>query len=92
MPKVNQKYYSDGQLKHEIPYKGTNRYGIARWWHKNGQLECKESYHNGQLHGMVNWWHSDGQSKRKVYYLHDKKVTEEEYRKYELIEELACLE
>ena len=87
--KVVKKYYPNGQLEHEIPYHQGQRHGIGKWWYENGQLQYETTYHQGQLHGIGKWWHEDGQFWYENYYLYDKQVTEEEYRKHELIVKLS---
>ena len=89
--KVVKEYYPNGQIKYEIPYHQGQRHGIRKWWHENGQIWYETTYHQGQLHGIGKWWYEDGQFWYENYYLYDEQVTEEEYRKHELIESLACL-
>ena len=40
---------------------------------------------------MAKWWYKNGKIKYEIYWLYNEEVTEEEYRKHELVESLACL-
>ena len=65
---------------------------VVKYWYENGKLKYEIPYHQGQLHGIEKWWRKNGQIWYENYYLYNKEVTKEEYRKHELIESLACLD
>ena len=64
---------------------------IERDYWSNGQLQYEIPYHQGQLHGIEKWWRKNGQFWYENYFLYNEEATEEEYRKHELVESLACL-
>jgi antitoxin component YwqK of YwqJK toxin-antitoxin module len=82
-------YYTNGQLKWEIPFHKGLQHGIQKFWRENGMLHCEASYHCGQLHGVRRWWCRNGLPCPSEYYLYGQSVTEEEYRKHELTIELS---
>ena len=64
---------------------------IEKIYYSNGQLHYEIPYHQNQRHGIVKWWCENGQLECENYYLYDEQVTKEEYRKHELIENLASV-
>ena len=64
---------------------------IEKVYYSNGQLHSEIPYHKGQRHGIIKWWRKNGQFKRQEYHLYGEQVTKEEYRKHELIENLASV-
>lgn len=83
-------WYTNGQLRYEFPYNQGQLCGIEKWWLECGFLRYKVSYYKYRRHGVEKWYNKNKQCE-KNYYLHGEQVTEEEYRKYKLIEKLACL-
>ena len=82
-------WYKNGQLKYEFPFQNDKRHGISKWWYENGHLQHEFIYHQDQQHGIARHWYDNGQLEYEEYFLYDEEVTEEEYRKHELVEELA---
>ena len=87
--KVVKKYYPNGQLEHEIPYHQGQLHGLAKYWYENGQIKYEVPYYQGQQHGIAKWWYENGQLWCENYYLYGEPVTEEEYRKHELVVKLS---
>lgn len=92
MNEIKHGYFIDGELRFKHLYYQGQFHGICKGWYKNGQLRYEEPYHEGHRHGIVKMWYENKELKNKRYFLYGKKVTEKEYRRYELIEQLACLE
>ena len=84
-------WYEDGQLRYEVLCHHGQIHGMEKGWYENGQLQYEVPCHQGRQHGISKWWYESGQFEKERYYLYDEQVTEEEYRKHELIENLACL-
>jgi antitoxin component YwqK of YwqJK toxin-antitoxin module len=82
-------WYENGQLYYELTYRQGLPHGIDKCWYNNGKPHSETPYHQGQLHGMGKWWDNNGRLKQNLYYLYGLEVTEEEYRKHELITGLS---
>lgn len=65
MPEVEwvRDYYSNGQLKFEIPFVSEEKHGLARCWYENGQLKYE---YFGKLHGLVRSWYKNRQLYRET--------------------------
>ena len=86
---IKKYYYETGELSYEAPYKNGERHGIWKGYYITGELSYESPYENGELHGVERVHYETGEVKYTNYYLYGNKVTEEEYRKHELTEQLA---
>ena len=82
-------YWPDGHLRYEHTYQNGKRHGIHKGWYENGQLKYEWLYQNNGSLGIRKGWYEDGQLAYKEYYLYGNQVSEEEYRKHQLITKLA---
>ena len=88
----NREYWPNGKLRYEYTLdKNGKGHGVCKTWHENGQPESEDPYQNGKWHGVRKYWYQNGQLLHKLYYLYDKKVNPEEYRKHQLIVSLSGL-
>ena len=88
---IDQGWHKNGQPRYEHNLHNGQPHGVDKGWHENGQLWYKISYHQDQRHGISKYWHSDGKLIYEKYFLYGNKVTEEEYRRHEIIEKLSGL-
>ena len=86
---VYKHWRENGQLGCEAQYQNHKRHGVSKGWYEDGKLKYEEPYQNGKWHGVHKDWNEDGKIIYKQYLLYNEKVSEEEYRKHELIEQLA---
>jgi len=85
-------WYDNGQKYVELGYCQGQRHGKNIMWHTNGQKEWEVDYRNGKAHGKyILWPRYNCENPRVRYYLYGNPVSEEEYRKHQLIEKLAGL-
>ena len=91
MKEVVREYYNNGNLKFELPYnEDGNLHGAECKWLENGNLDYKQGNFNGKFHGVGIYY---GRKTNKIYYdIHGKPATEEEWREYELMTQLAGIE
>ena len=54
------KYFGNGSLKSEIPYKDGKREGIARLYYENGRVKEEGLYKEGKLVGKVKKYYENG--------------------------------
>ena len=80
-------WYWNGQPEWEALWENGKLTSIKRWY-RNGKIEFERPFVNGK-HGITRWWYKNGQIESEDYYLYGGKVTEEEFRKHELVVELA---
>ena len=85
---ISEGYYPTGELQWEIPYVNDHRHGVHKRYHKTGEVSWETPYVNGDIHGISNRYHRVGATTVR-YYLYSSEVTEEEYRKHILTEELS---
>lgn len=86
---IEKGYYNDGQIRFWWPVENVQPHGICKGWHENGQLHYECSFQHGKEHGVEKRWNEFGELTCIKYYLYDEEVSEEEYRKHELITQLA---
>jgi len=53
--------YSDGSVKHEIPYSNGKKNGIEKSWYQNGSIKGESECRNGIGIGTAKGWHENGQ-------------------------------
>ena len=87
--KWKREYHSNGQLAYEVPFVNGQKHGVVKWWYSNGQLKKEIPMVDGQAHGTLKIWNTEGQLENIFFYINYKKVSEEEYREYELICQLS---
>ena len=75
----------NGILQLEIPYSNGQIHGIKKRWRYTGEISIETPYVHGQLHGIQIHWNRNGEPRSFTYYLYGYAVSEEEYRKHELI-------
>jgi hypothetical protein len=54
------KYFGNGCLKSEIPYRNGEREGMARLYHENGRVKAEGLYKNGKLVGRTKEYYDNG--------------------------------
>lgn len=54
------KYFGNGRLKSEIPYKNGKREGMAKVYYENGRVRAKGLYKDGKLVGKVKEYYENG--------------------------------
>lgn len=86
---AEREYWSNGNLRYEWPRNENGWHGICRYFRENGQIEREYSYQDGKYHGVSRYWNQYGQFEGESYYLYGKEVSQEEYRHYELVKQLA---
>ncbi len=82
---VKKKYWDNGNLKEEIPYKkhyglGWKKvkttltpHGIAKTYYENGVLESEDPYVDGEREGVLKFYDEEGHIKAAVSYKHSLK-------------------
>ena len=89
---IEKTYYDLGKVvRYETPYENDLIQGTEINYYKTGPIQRKTTYLNDLQHGKDVRFYMNGALDYEHYYLYDKQVTEEEYRKHELIEELGGL-
>jgi len=89
MIEVKREYYPAGELLSETPYLNGKRRGTRKVYYEDGKLYSETPYLNGQFHGVYRAYYEGGELWYENHHLYGRGVTKEEYRKHELIEELA---
>ena len=84
-------YWANGKLGMEIPRKNGKWHGIVKDHCRTGEIYSESPYINGERHGTSKIYYKSGEVKFETQHLYGRKVTKEEYREHELIEELAKL-
>jgi antitoxin component YwqK of YwqJK toxin-antitoxin module len=78
------KYYPTGEKMAEGQKKGNKLVGKWVVWWKNGNISRIVNYdEEGEYHGEQLFFAPDGRFVMKIYYIHGKKVSEEDFKKYE---------
>jgi len=67
-------------------------HGVSEFYNDEDNLESLLNYHSGKLHGECIDFDDDGGEDGVSWWWHGVEVTEEEWRKNELIERLAGLD
>lgn len=62
---------------------------IEKHYYQTGELYYEIPYENGERHGIQKGYYKTGEVNYIWYYLYGNEVTEEEYRKHQLTEQLA---
>ena len=57
---VEEKFYSNGQIRSRFNYKSGERDGEFSLWDEDGKLTSKGTYLNEQLHGPCQDWYENG--------------------------------
>ena len=87
------RYYDDGQLRMEYPELDMHRQhqGEGRYWNEEGKLTRIDNYLGGKRYGKWTYYYPDEPDRPAAYgyWLYDEQATEEEWRIYELTEQLA---
>ena len=86
---IRREYYSNGKLRSEQEFLDGQRDGPGRSLHVNGKTHYTYSYRAGKMHGIWECWSEDGTSCYRSYWIDHQGATKEEWRIYELIEQLA---
>jgi len=89
---IERTHYPNGNIKSEAHYHRGQQHGKSVGWYENGQQWWERDYHHGQQHGKSVGWHENGQQLWEIYILYGNEVTEEEYRKHQLIIQVAGIE
>ena len=84
-------YYQNGQLKYEDHYVNDQPHGICKGWYKDGSKMHEWSYKNGQRHGIDKEWDTC-EIMSTEYCLYGELITEKEYHRHRLIEQMAGIE
>ena len=85
-------WYENGRRDYIVNYADGVFHGLYISWHQSGYPLNRGTYCMGKLHGLCERWNEYGDMDEVTYFLYHKRVTEEEYRKHILIEEMAGLE
>lgn len=76
-------WYPNGRLEYVRPYKNGKQDGELQTFFDSGQLFQMITFKDGQAHGISYIWDREGKpaNDSPKFYLQDKRVTKEEYRK-----------
>ena len=62
------RYYDNGQIRTEIPYKGGKQHGVKKWYNEDGQISVEIHYVTDKIHGVEKRYYVNGQiSIEQVY-------------------------
>ena len=82
---MEQSFHSNGQLRSEVNYKGSEMHGFVRWWHNNGQLSSEYNYKDDHLHGLYKSWDSKGRLNYESYYWEGRRIDSKEAYEEQLV-------
>lgn len=86
---VEKIWYYDGKPQFEICWDNGKKHGLTKVWYSTGQVLSETNYFNGAKHGKCIKYEKNGSVITTSYYLNGKEVSEEDFRRYELICELS---
>ena len=89
MTKVTNTYHSNGKLWVKKSDLNGELHGTCETWHENGNQRYLDSYRHGQLHGPWKGWHDYGKLYYETWWINGFEASEDEWREYELTEQLA---
>ena len=77
---IERRYYKNGTLFHEIPYKDDKEEGMVKIYYSSGKLLAEIPYNNGKVEEIERWYYENGQLKTETPGKDDKQEgTEKEY-------------
>ena len=65
---IERRYYENGNLQHEIPYKNGLIHGLTKSYHKSGNIKFEAPYENGKKHGLEKYYYENGNIKYEILY------------------------
>lgn len=89
---IERHYYNNSKnIWCEIPTIDGKWHGIKKTYHPSGTIYSCVSFNHGQNHGLYKVYTYDNHPGYESYYIHGNLVSEKEWRKHELITQLADL-
>ena len=85
------KWFIGDRLNYEVEYRDGLKHGPVISYFADGSIHYKANCKDNKAHGPVEWYDRAGTLCDEAHYLYGKEVTEEEYRKHQLTEELSGL-
>jgi len=61
-------FYSSGQVKLKVNYKGGKKHGVETKWYENAKKESELNYKDGKEHGLHVLWYKSGSNMAEVNY------------------------
>ena len=88
--RVEYSHYGPSQVRTRTLYDKDGKFhGICEGWHENGQKSFEATWEHGKWNGPCIDWDEYGVCMATEYAIRYKKVSEAEWREYELIRRLA---
>jgi len=84
-------HYKNGNPQYESRFLNAKRHGVQKGYYETGKICYTTPHINGKRHGVQRKYNESGELIGRWPCLYGDEVTEEEYRRHELTEELAKL-
>lgn len=68
------KWWPNGQLRMDMPYRDGVPEGVSQTWYPDGKLECRRPHRDGRLDGLVRCWHPNGKVEHETRFEMDRAV------------------